>query len=347
MFSKGLKTTLYTLLLGALVGFLAQPVVGQESLQSVTRPRTVSKATSLRTIPSGQEITITGNVTRVEKDSFRVCDLAGAETVVLTSDSLKITTHRRGIFRGAEVRDSSAFLLGLRVQVRGRGNDAGQLVAKWVKFHDSDFRAQTQVDTRAIPIEIEQERIAGELEETTAVATVARKDARLAQESADKARGTADLARTEASAAQNTAIAAHSKIAAIDDYQATDALTVNFKVGSAALTRDAKAKLDEFAAKTITAKGYILEISAYADTSGGEQFNHGLTQRRAESVMDYFVGVCKVPVRRIVVPYSAGEMNPVADNRTREGRALNRRAEVKMLVSEALAAKEQVARSNQ
>jgi len=340
MFSKGLKTTLYILLVGALLGFLTQPVIGQERLQSVTRPRTVSKATSLRTIPGGQEMTITGNVTRVEKDSFRVCDLAGAETVVLASDSLKITTNRRGIFRGAETHDYSALMLGLRVQVRGRGNDAGQLVAKWVKFHDSDFRAQTQVDTRAIPIEIEQERIAGELDETTAVASVARKDARLAMENAD-------LARTEASAARNTAIAAHTKIAAIDDYEAKEALTVNFGVASAALTPEAKVKLDEFAARAVNVKGFILEIAAYADASGGEQFNHSLTQRRAESVMDYLVGVCNVPIRRIVIPYSAGEMNPVADNGTPEGRALNRRAEVKMLVSEALAAKEPVARSNQ
>jgi len=238
-------------------------------------------------------------------------------------------------------------MVGLRVQVKGRGNDAGQLVPKWIRFHDSDFRAQTEVDTRAIPIEIEQERIAGELEETTAVAAIAKKDARLAQESADKAQGTADLARSEAGTAQNTAFAAHTKIAAIDDYEAMDAMTVNFKSGSAALTADAKAKLDEFAAKTVSAKGYILEISAYADTSGGEQFNHSLTQRRAETVMDYLVGVCQVPVRRIVIPYSAGEMNPIADNATREGRAMNRRAEVKMLVSKALAAKEQVAQTNQ
>ena len=339
MFSKGLKTALYAFLLAALLG-LPQSAGAQERLQSVTRPRTVSKATSLRTIPTGQKLTITGNVTRIDSGVMSVCDMSGAETVVLMTNSPKITTHRRGIFRGAETRDQSALLIGLRVEVKGRGNDVGQLVPEWIKFHDSDYRAVTQVDTRAIPIEMEQERLAGQLDETTVVASTARKEARAAQE-------TADLARTEAGTAQNTALAAHSKIAAIDDYEATDALTVNFKVGSFALTPVAKAKLDEFAAKTVNAKGYVLEISAYADSSGGEQFNHSLTQRRAEAVMDYLIGFCNVPVRRIVIPYSAGEMHPVADNATPEGRALNRRAEVKMLVSKALAAKERVAQTNQ
>jgi outer membrane protein OmpA-like peptidoglycan-associated protein len=347
MFSKGLKPMLYTLLFAALVGLPTQSVAGQETLQGATRPRRASKFTSLRTIPNGQEVTITGNVTRVETGSIAVCDLAGAETVVLLSNSPKITTHRRGIFRGAADRDSSAFMLGLRVKVKGRGNEAGQLVAKWVRFHDSDFRSETQLDTRAIPIEIEQDRMAGQLDETTIVATTARKEAKVAQDSADKAQGTADLAKTEAETAQNTAVAAHSKIAAIDDYEATEVLTVTFKVGSAALTPDAKARLDEFAAKALNSKGYVLEISAYADASGGLQFNHRLTQMRAETVMDYLVGVGNVPVRRIVIPYSAGEMNPVADNGTREGRALNRRAEVKLLVSKGLAAKERVAQSNQ
>lgn len=333
MLSKGLKRALYAILLGALLG-LPQSIGAQERLQRVTRPRTVSKATSLRAIPTGQKLTITGNVTRIENGLISVCDMSGAETVVVMTNSPKITTHRRGIFRGAETRDQSALLIGLRVQIRGRGNEVGQLVPEWIKFHDSDYRAVTQVDTRAIPIEMEQERLAGELDETTAVAATARKEARTAQQ-------TADLARTEAATAQTTALAAHSKLAAIDDFELMENLTVNFKVGSYALSLDAKTMLDAFAAKTVNARGYLLEISAFADSSGGEQFNHTLTQKRAEVVMDYLVGVCNVPVRRIIIPYSAGEMNPVADNGTREGRALNRRAEVKMLVSKALAAREE------
>jgi outer membrane protein OmpA-like peptidoglycan-associated protein len=314
-----------------------------QDLKQVSRPRTVTKATSINTVPAGQKLVLTGNVIKAEGDTFSVCDMKGAETVVVLTPSTKITTHRRGIFRGAATMDKTAMMLiGLRVQVNGRGNDAGQLTAKWVRFHYSDFRAATEVDTRAIPIEAEQVRQAGQLDETTIVASTALKNAKTAQDTADQAQNTADLAKSDALKAQNTATAAHSRIFALDDFEATEILTVNFKAGSANLTNEAKAKLDEFAAKTLSARGFIIELSGFASSEGGKYQNHELSARRAETVMDYLVGVCNVPVRRIVVPYSGGTMNPIADNKTRAGRMQNRRVEVKMLVSKGLAGKEQV-----
>jgi len=347
--SKTFRAVLHVMLFGALLGFTIQSVSGQE-LQGFTRPRTVTKATSVRTIPNGEKVTLRGNVIKAEGDTISIADMKGAETVVLLTSSTQIATHRRGIFRGADTRDKTSFLIGLNVKVEGRGNEAGQLKAKSVKFHDSDFRAETQIETRAIPIEAEQVRQWEQMEETHGVATTALKNAKTAQDSADKAQlsadkaqNTADLARSDAATAQTTAVAAHARIAAIDDFESVEALTVNFKAGSAKLTVDAKAKLDEFAAKTLSAKGYLLEISAFASKEGGAYYNHELSAKRAEAVMDYLVGVCNVPVRRIIVPYSGGIMNPIADNKTRAGRVENRRAEVKMLVSKGLAAKEQVA----
>jgi OOP family OmpA-OmpF porin len=259
---------------------------------------------------------------------------------VLLNPSTKIQTHRKGIFRGAEKFDKSALMIGLRVEVDGKGNDAGQVNAKSVKFHTADIRAETQIDTRAIPLEARQAQQEEQLEETHGVATTALKNAKTAQDSADKAQSTADVAKTDAATAQSTATAAHNRIGAIDDFELTDAITINFKVASAKLTPDSTAQLDEFAAKALKAKGYILEISGFASKEGGLYYNHDLSARRAEAVMDYLVGVCKVPIRRIA-PYSGGVMNPVADNNTRAGREQNRRVEVRMFVSKGLAAKDQ------
>jgi len=347
--SRRFKAMLYAILLGAVLGLTIQPAAAQDQ-KGFSRPRTVTKATSVNTVPAGQKALITGNVIRAEGDTFSVCDMKGAETVVVLTPSTRITTHRRGIFRGAETLDKAALLVGLRVQVNGRGNDAGQLNATWVRFHDSDLRAQTQVDTRAIPIEAEQTRQGEQIEENAFVASTALKNAKTAQDSADKAQVSADKAQTtadgakaDAVVAQNTAVAAHTKIAAIDDFEANEAVTVNFKAGSAKLTAESKTKLDEFAAKTLSARGFVIELSGFASKEGGPYKNHELSARRAEAVMDYLVGVCNVPLRRIVVPYSGGIMNPVADNKTRAGRQQNRRVEIKMLVSKGLAAKEQVA----
>lgn len=345
MSSRRYNVMFYMILLGAVLGLTIQTAAAQE-LKDFSRPRIVTKATTVRTIPVGQKVTLTGNVIKADGDTFSVCDLNGAETVVVLSPKTKITTHRRGIFRGAETLDKGALMIGLRVQVRGRGNDSGQLAANWVRFHDADLRAQTQIDARAVPIENEQVHQWEQMEETHGVATTALKNAKTAQDSADKAQSTADLARSDAAAAQATAVAAHTKIGAIDDFEATEALTVNFKVGSYKLTADAKTTLDQFAAKTVGAKGFVIEVSGFASSEGGLYYNHELSAKRAEAVMDYLVGVCNVPVRRIIVPYSGGIMNPVADNTTRVGREQNRRVEVKMLVSKGLAAKEQVAASD-
>jgi outer membrane protein OmpA-like peptidoglycan-associated protein len=342
MFARGIRAILYIIIFGAVLHLTMQTSAAQD-LKGFSRPRTVTKAVTVNTVPAGQKLLLTGNVIKAEGDTFSVSDMKGAETVVVLTPSTKITTHRRGIFRGAATMDKTALMLiGLRVQVNGRGNDAGQLTAKWVKFHYSDLRAATEVDTRAIPIEAEQVRQGEQLEETTAVASTALKNARTAQDSADKAQNTADVARADAFKAQTTATAAHSRIFAIDDFEATEILTVNFKAGSANLTDEARAKLDEFAAKTVSARGFIIELSGFASSEGRKYNNHELSARRAEAVMDYLVGACNVPIRRIVVPYSGGTMNPIADNKTRAGRVQNRRVEVKMLVSKGLAGKEQV-----
>jgi outer membrane protein OmpA-like peptidoglycan-associated protein len=334
------KKAFYTMLLAIILVISAQVVFGQET---ASRPRRVSKATSERLIPSGKKAQITGNVTRIGQDSFSVCDMAGAETVVQFASSTRITTHRRGIFRGADTRDKNDLILGLLVTVQGRGNDAGELVATHVRYHDSAHKAATEVDARAIPIEREQDRIAGQLDETTIVATNARKEAKVAQESADKAQSTADLAKDGAALAQRTALAAHEKIWALDDFDVAEALTVTFKAGSAVLTDEAKARLDEFSLKTANARGYLIEICAFASKEGGTDYNHRLSQARAEVVKDYLIDAGKIVPRRIVSPYSGGVNNPIADNKTREGRMQNRRAEVKLLVSKGLAEKEAVA----
>lgn len=345
MFGITRKTAFYTIVLGILLAFSAQVTFAQGD-QGTMRPRRVTKATSVRTIPSGQEVTLNGNVTKAGEGFINVCDMAGAETVVQLTPSTRITTHRRGIFRGAVTHDKSALLIGLTVVVKGHGNEAGELVAKWVRFHDSAYKAAMAVDTRAIPLEREQDRIAGQLDETTIVASTARKEAKVAQESADKAQMTADQAKSDAAVAQKTALGAHEKIAAIDDFETVEDLTVNFKPGSFVLTKDSMEKLDAFAAKAVTAKGYVVQICAFASKEGGLYYNHTLSAKRAEAVMDYLVDAGKVAPRRIITPYSGGINNPVADNETREGRMQNRRAEVKLLVSKGLAATEPVSTSN-
>ena len=71
---------------------------------------------------------------------------------------------------------------------------------------------------------------------------------------------------------------------------------------------------------------YVL-LEGYTDSTGNEEYNLGLSLRRAESVASYLMDNYMITNDRIVVNYY-GQANPVASNTTSEGRAMNRRVEV-------------------
>jgi outer membrane protein OmpA-like peptidoglycan-associated protein len=95
-------------------------------------------------------------------------------------------------------------------------------------------------------------------------------------------------------------------------------------------------KLDEIATKALNAKGYVLEVAGFADATGSVERNRALSQRRADAVIRYLVENHSIPLRRIITPYGFGETNPIAENTSRDGRAQNRRVEVKLLVNKGI-----------
>ncbi|WP_442592450.1 outer membrane protein OmpA [Parapusillimonas sp. JC17] len=87
--------------------------------------------------------------------------------------------------------------------------------------------------------------------------------------------------------------------------------------------------LDQVAAQVNTINLETLIATGHTDSIGTEQYNMGLSQRRANSVKDYLVGK-GIPADRIYVE-GKGESAPVASNATREGRAQNRRVEIEIV----------------
>lgn len=102
---------------------------------------------------------------------------------------------------------------------------------------------------------------------------------------------------------------------------------VYFEVESAALTNNAKQVLDvvltSFKDKEIT-----VTLNGYADSRGSSEFNNKLSQNRAKNVLDYFVS--KGISTSVVTTNNFGETNPIGSNDSEEGRALNRRTEIKV-----------------
>ena len=81
---------------------------------------------------------------------------------------------------------------------------------------------------------------------------------------------------------------------------------------------------------------YMIEVTGFASADGSTAKNKALSDRRAEAVKDYLIEQHKIPLRRLTTSYGFGELEPIADNKTREGRAQNRRVEVKILVNKGL-----------
>lgn len=107
--------------------------------------------------------------------------------------------------------------------------------------------------------------------------------------------------------------------------------TVHFAFDRSELTPVGRRVLDEAAEKLKDNPGLAVEIEGHTDSIGTDLYNLGLGQRRSEVVMGYLVLRHQIDPKRMT-PLSYGKSRPIADNRTAEGRALNRRVEFKVLI---------------
>lgn len=118
-----------------------------------------------------------------------------------------------------------------------------------------------------------------------------------------------------------------SLVANLDDYQVAHQATVLFGFDRDGLTAEATQSLDEVAARVAGMKRYFVTVQGFTDRIGSDEYNYGLSRRRADQVVRYLVGQQNLPVQRIFV-VGLGENKPVEDVNTREARARNRRVEV-------------------
>jgi outer membrane protein OmpA-like peptidoglycan-associated protein len=314
-----------------LCALLAIPAVAQDTTgQQKAAPRTQ--------VASGAKMKVQGVVLRRENGGVIMRDLNGSEINVRVANNTKIEEKKGNPFRGAKKYSEATLTRGLSVEVEGRGDASGALVADKIKFSDDSLRVAQSIDSTVVPIEgrigvaedrltkSEQnaQRLAGQVEELGQVANLAKGGARAAQETAD--------------AAVDGVNRTNDRISSLDDYEVKKSTTVNFKVGSYMLSPEAKAMLDDIATQAKTEKGFIIEVRGFASSDGSENLNRRLSQERSDAVVRYLAEKHDISLRRIILPFGYGEAMPVADNSTRDGRIQNRRCEVKILVNHGLTA---------
>ena len=155
---------------------------------------------------------------------------------------------------------------------------------------------------------------------------------------ADQAGIWAKEAQTAAQTANSAAVAAAARADAVD--ASTKRLVYEvvisedqggFKFGSAELPKPVQERIDQMIADLkANPRGNFVEIEGHTDSSGDKMVNQRIGEARAEAVKRYLYEAHQVPLHKINV-ISWGEEKPVSPNKTREGRAQNRRVVIRIL----------------
>jgi OmpA-OmpF porin, OOP family len=148
-----------------------------------------------------------------------------------------------------------------------------------------------------------------------------------------------EVASTNAQQAQQMADAANGRVgvltntvANLDNYHAVAETSVKFAFNRDILTSKAKEALDQLAGSIASTKGYIIALEGGCDSAGSADYNYDLSQRRANSVIQYLATKYNVPAHKIYV-IGLGKDKPVESNKTSAGRADNRRVDVRLMTN--------------
>jgi OOP family OmpA-OmpF porin len=158
----------------------------------------------------------------------------------------------------------------------------------------------------------------------------AQQSANTASQNATAATQAATQAQGTAQEAVNRADSLSSVISNLDNYKQVGDVSVTFAFDKAELSKAEQAQLDTFGSQLTSVKSYILEVTGGTDSVGSAEYNYQLSQRRAESVVQYLAAKFNIPAHKFYL-IGIGKDQEVATNRTAAGRAQNRRVQVQIL----------------
>jgi outer membrane protein OmpA-like peptidoglycan-associated protein len=223
---------------------------------------------------------------------------------------------------------------GLMVKVDGTYDSDHKLVAKKVEYTRSSMKTAKQIDAGLTPV---NEKVAAHEDAIRS----ARRDIESAQ--ADIAASKQTIADNQAKEqqdaieAQNGIGKTNGRIGQLDQYVEKGSVTINFKNGSAVVSKADKDQLEDFLKTTADTQGYMVQIQGFASKVGSPAVNQRLSNERAQAVLTIIQQSGAVPLTRILAPAAMGTTNQVADNRSRAGQKENRRVVVSIMVNQGIA----------
>jgi len=142
----------------------------------------------------------------------------------------------------------------------------------------------------------------------------------------------ADKAQLSANSATQRVNVLTNAVVNLDNYRPVVETAVHFGFDKDNLTKEAKEAIDQLAASVASTKGYIITVEGGTDSVGSSEYNYDLSQRRANAVIQYLAAEKSVPGYKIYL-IGLGKDKPVESNKTRDGRAKNRRVDIHLMTN--------------
>lgn len=280
----------------------------------------------------GKKIKINGLITGRDGENLTMKTLKGsANVVVVLTDDTKVQSPV-GVFRHTE-QSITALIPGLKISVEGTGTDA-RVIAKAITLNKQDLLLAETIQAGLNPTQQQQATNTSDIAENKE--NIEANNTASEQRSAANRSGIA--ANQGAIAANQQEIQATTqRFSELSEYDTKAKATVYFTSGSYAISDSDQAALATLAQAAVGLTGYIIQVKGYADSSGTAAMNQQLSMDRAQAVVAYLLQSCKIPLRHIVAPGAMGIADPAAPNETANGRADNRRVDVKVLVNRGVA----------
>ena len=300
-------------------------------------------ATPTKKFEAGKKAKVTGTIVSRNGDLVTInIKKESTSAIVNITDNTKVEREKSFRLRRADM-DVTAMLPGLTISAEGVGNSTGQLDASKITFNP---------DTLAIEAAEEQQIEANKSAATNAQTTAnqgvaaaghAQTSANQAPSSANQAQGTANQAGQLAAAAgvgavmdANAISLVNQRVSDLGDYNTVVEAALFFESDQATLSADDKKTLDKLASDAMSTQNYMIEIAGYASSTGTKAQNQKLSDERSTAVADYLRNSANVPMRRILTPAGYGATHAAATNSDPEGRDINRRVDVKVLINKGL-----------
>lgn len=247
---------------------------------------------------------IEGFISARNGDRVQVTSANGTSTVVTVTDETSIRAKRGFLALGRETLGADALLNGLPVEVDTREWN-GSLVASRVRFSANDLETAEMIRSGTSQRFASNELMIGE-----------------------------NQVAIEENAAATEAL--RGRFGDIDKYNVKATTNVYFDTGRHNLSTDARSELCGAAAQAEAMDNALLLVVGYTDSTGSQEVNQRLSERRAASVVNYLQQQCGWAPYRMLTPTGMASADPAADNSTAYGKAQNRRVAVNVLVSKSV-----------